>query len=231
MCISTLSQILAPVTSNATSQKLGVGALIAAMLILASSTSWACEEPAPVMLESARATVAVEAYDVEPEALRDWAGWMARLDKLLPAGTSVEANYLTGEVQLCTSDDESTCKVIAEDYEGRSPETVFGMVASALRPPQKGLAWLEGRSFVPMTIQLASTPLYDGAEGLAEQITNDTGAVRVSQAGSALVLTEEADDETWRFRVITGIYFAHDDAKKGLEQMRSLGHDGFVRKI
>lgn len=200
--------------------------------MIASRDIEACEEPEPVLLETDNATVDVEAFEVRPETLRQWAGWMIRVQALLPEGASVEARTYTAEVQLCLGPDDTRCRLISQRYDGSGPAPVFRILADALDIPPATRTRLSQRpAAAPLTIQLASTPLFDGAEALAERVTNEGGDVRLSQGGSALVVTDERPDDTWRFLVVTGIYLAHADAERGRAQLESLGLKGFVKRI
>src|SRR5690606_25406936 len=127
--------------------------------------------------------------------------WMARIEKMLPAGYTVRAG-MWGDASLC--DVEMNCHNIAKSFDGADLGKLFDDVAAGLRTPKKGTDWLRAMSFPTWTVQLASSPLYEGAHAMADEVVSESGHMRVGHTGVSVFEAERGDG--YVYKVYAGVF-------------------------
>jgi len=197
-------------------------------LLLAPSPASACDEELdPLVLQTARVTVELEAWAPEAAQLREWFQWMARTEKLLPPDYTLHAS-MWGELRLC-HDDGDTCRNLVNSFDGYDLSAVYDATATALGTPKKGAAWLRARTFPTWTVQLASSPLSEGAHALADQLDSDLGHMRVGHTGVGVFSAERGNEIV--YKVFAGVYTSRAHAQAALVDLDEEGHPGLVRPL
>ncbi len=204
-------------------------ALAVAAVAFTCRVAAACDdEPQEVVVTSPRAVIGVDLPEADEETIQRWTGWMARLEHILPEGGSVQVDAWESDIHLCAG--EAACWTLRDAYTGAGPEEVFYAVARALRVPTAGVRWLEGKDYAAWTVQVASTPWWEAAHRLSDQVAPTEAFMGFGGAGRGTVVTREGRDR-WTYQVITGIYLKRADAERALEVLRAEGREGYVRRL
>jgi hypothetical protein len=168
----------------------------------------------------------------DPEDVRRWAKWTARIDALVPDGSHLDV--FDGDASLCDADNECT-----EIGTGLTPFQLFERTADAVDATRPAIAAARRHDAMPYTVQVAASHDLRAAEQLAARINeSDLGVHGFYEAGGFPAMNEFAHvvesvgSDSVTYHVVIGAFLAKAEAEAAQSFVASeLGMRGFVTAL
>ncbi len=159
-----------------TQRSVALGLATALLTLAAPWPAAACVEAVTVATERVTISDANLPDNWREPTVRDAALWVRRLERLLPAGTTLAVEF--GAVELCedANADDVRCVDVSPAWRDGQWPTLFRIVAHALAASPEQMRRALAVRARPLTVEVASTADRAYADGLAARLLDALGA-------------------------------------------------------